>query len=107
LYRDLWDSKPPGLFVLYALAERVAGVQHAPRVLDTLAALVASLVTFALLRAATMTLPSSRGARLAPWPAWLAGILWSAPPFGGPIVAAQAEVLMAPLVLAAGSGRRA
>src|SRR5574337_112319 len=52
LYRDLWDSKPPGIFVLYAAAERLVGIEPAPRLLDVFAAAVAGAIAFQLLRAA-------------------------------------------------------
>lgn len=101
LYRDLWDSKPPGLFALYAAANRVAPPEQVPRWLDALAAAGAAALVFAFARR-----------QAGPWTAlaaaFFAATLGSAPVFGGPLVAAQAEALMAPLLLASAlSARRA
>ncbi len=42
-YRDRWDFKPPGVFLVYALAEAVFGaVMWAPRVLEALGLLVSA-----------------------------------------------------------------
>jgi hypothetical protein len=50
LYRDLWDSKPPGLFAVYALGEACAGARHAPRMLDAFVAAAAAACMGWLLR---------------------------------------------------------
>jgi hypothetical protein len=100
LYRDLWDSKPPGIFVLYALAARVAGVAHSAWCLDALAAIAA-----ALLAARLVTVLG--GSRAAATTAGIAALfVTSAPVFGGPMLAAQAEPLAAPLLLGAALAAR-
>jgi hypothetical protein len=99
LYRDLWDSKPPGIFGAYAVADRLVGMAHSARLLDMLAATASGVLAFLLL------LPEA-GLGAACAGAWLTAILPSAPPFGGPMVAGQAEVLMAPLLLGAALAAR-
>jgi hypothetical protein len=106
LYRDLWDSKPPGIFLAYAAADRVAGVAHAAWILDAAASLAASLLSARF----AIALGASRAAALVA--AGIAGFASSQPVFGGPMLAAQAESLMAPLLVAAAlcahaRGRRA
>ena len=93
LYRDLWDSKPPGIFALYAAAVRVAGVAHAALGLDIMAAAASALLAACLLRA--------RGNLAMAMGALLTASLPSAPVFGGPMLAGQAEPLMTPLCLGA------
>ena len=102
-YVDLWDSKPPALFALYTLAQSVAGLFHAPRLLDGVAAAASWVLAFRLLRGERGAAGES-GARLdvGAWvAALLAALVPSAPAFGGPRVAGQPEVLAAPLVLGA------
>lgn len=103
LYRDLWDSKPPGLFALYALADRTAGAVHSAWLLDTLTAVLSALLASRLARA--LAADAAYGARDAGVAAWVAGwcglFLWSAPAFGGAYVAGQAESCMTPLLLGA------
>jgi len=106
LYRDLWDSKPPGIFLAYAGADRVAGVAHSAWILDAVASLAAGLLSARF----AIALGASRAAALVA--ASIAGFASSAPAFGGPMLAAQAESLMAPLLVAAAlcahaGGRRA
>jgi hypothetical protein len=95
LYRDLWDSKPPGIFVLYALAGRLAGVAHSAWCLDAVATIAAALLAARLVTAVA-------GSRAAATTAAIAALfVTSAPVFGGPMLAAQAEPLAAPLLLGA------
>jgi len=93
LYRDLWDSKPPGIFALFGAADRFVGMVHSAALLDALAAAASAILAYRLL------LPAGGGAAWAG--AVLAAFLPSAPAFGGPTAAAQAELLMAPLLLSA------
>ena len=93
LYSDLWDSKPPALFLFYALAERVTGVAHAAWLLDTLASAAFALLAYKLARPA--------GALAGVTAASLGVFLPVVPALGGPLLAGQAEVLSAPLLLGA------
>lgn len=109
LYRDLWDSKPPGIFLVYAAAEPLAGAWHAARLLDGIAAAASGVLAFYLLRSMASTPPRQQaspfapaGARVVPWAgACFAALLTAAPCFGGPRTTAQPEVLCTPLLLAA------
>ena len=103
LYRDLWDSKPPGLFALYALAGRTAGAVHSAWLLDTLTALLSALLAARLARELRgAAAPAPRDTAVAAWTAGLCGLfLWSLPVFGGPYAAGQAEACMTPLLLGA------
>src|SRR5262249_19650398 len=98
LYRDLWDSKPPGLFVLYELAVRAVGAIHAAWLLDACVGAVTAILAARL--AAALAGVGTKAA--AAWVAGLAGaFVWSAPAFGGALVTGQAESCMAPLLLGA------
>jgi len=94
LYTDLWDSKPPGIFVLYAAAVQIAGPAFGVGLLMLLAGVTSSMLTFVLVQ------------RVADRPtafacAAIAALLWNGPAFGGALSSAQAEMLMAPALLAA------
>jgi hypothetical protein len=93
LYRDLWDSKPPGIFALYALAVRGVGIEHAAFGLDVAAAAASVLLAAWILRGVGRV---ALGAG-----AFAFAVLPSAPVFGGPMLAGQAEPLMTPCLLAA------
>lgn len=108
LYRDLWDSKPPGLFWAYAIAERVMGTGPAPRLLDAAAAVASAVLAYLLLRSVLRDAASSAARRapvssaVAPWVgAFMTAFLPADPCFGLLRTAAQPEVLSTPLVLAA------
>jgi hypothetical protein len=109
LYRDLWDSKPPGIFALYAFAGRLAGATHAAWLLDLGVAVATAVLAAKLVlesapaaTAGAGTRVADRDRRIAAAAAALCGaFLWSAPVFGGPLVAGQAESCMAPLLLGA------
>ncbi len=107
LYRDLWDSKPPGIFAAYAVAGGLAGATHAAWFLDLIvgvatAILAAKLVADRISRATAGAGSLDRDPRIAASAAALcAAFIWSAPVFGGPLVAGQAESCMAPLLLGA------
>jgi hypothetical protein len=109
LYADLWDSKPPGIFLAYAAAARGFGVEHAAWSLDAAAAAAAGVLAYRLARA--LALDAGQGARGASVAGWASGLVaaWlpSAPVFEGPHVAAQPELLMAPLLFAAAFAARA
>jgi hypothetical protein len=100
LYTDLWDSKPPVIFLLYAAADRIAGPTFGVGLLMLLSGVASAILTYVLVR---------RGADRATAYASAAfvALLWNGPAFGGALSSAQAEVLMAPALLAAAilSGR--
>jgi len=105
LYRDLWDSKPPGLFWAYAIAERVMGTGPAPRLLDAAAAVASAVLAYLLLRSVLRDAASSAARRapvssaVAPWVgAFMTAFLPADPCFGLLRTAAQPEVLSTPLV---------
>ncbi len=53
LYRQVWENKPPAIYLLYALAETVAGSAHVlvtARIFALVAALIAQIAVFRLLR---------------------------------------------------------
>ena len=81
-------QQPPGIFALYAAAVRVVGESHAALGLDLVAAAASALLAARLLRAHG-DLAMAAGALVAV-------LLPSAPVFGGPMLAGQAEPLMAP-----------
>src|SRR5262245_37981932 len=95
LYVDLWDHKPPAIYVLYAAIIRLFG--HSAWGID-FAGLLAAIATALLLRS-FVAIRFGRGAGL------LAGILYGlvANPvlLGGFYATAQAEVFMETLLLAA------
>src|SRR5262245_39039192 len=100
LYTDLWDSKPPGVFLLYAAAVRIAGPAFGVGLLMLLSGVASAILTFVLVRRA-----ADRSTAYAS--AAFVALLWNGPAFGGALSSAQAEVLMAPALLAAAilSGR--
>ena len=100
LYTDLWDSKPPGIFLAYAAAVRIVGPAFGAGLLMLLSGVASAILTLVLARRA-----ADRATAYAC--AAFVALLWNGPAFGGALSSAQAEVLMAPALLAAAilSGR--
>jgi 4-amino-4-deoxy-L-arabinose transferase-like glycosyltransferase len=73
LYRDVWENKPPGLYLLYSAVYHLVGASLlAIRLITTAAALFAVVLTFFLAR-------QFAGSRAAPPAALLAGLLLGVP----------------------------
>jgi 4-amino-4-deoxy-L-arabinose transferase-like glycosyltransferase len=90
LYVDFWDHKPPGIFVLFALAERIFGAPTAaPRVL---ACLFVAASAFLLYRFGRDRLGSAGLG-------WMAGYLYAVFSIRSNGDAANTELFLAPFVI--------
>jgi len=97
LYRDIWENKPPGVYLLYAAADALggpAGLLPLVRLAASLAALSLGLLAYLFVRRG---LRGGHGRALVA--AFVASMIVDTPLVEG--TTANAEIFMAPLILAA------
>ncbi|HNW92851.1 MAG TPA: hypothetical protein PKM88_08085, partial [bacterium] len=96
-YTDIWDNKPPGMFLLYAVLATVAGVRSAP--LATWPVIAGSLA--ALLATFSMLVVHFRRDRSARGPGMVVAAALLLPTAAGDWLPGQAEIFALPLLVAA------